>query len=173
MHYIISGACLLLCGSIADDSSLFADRQQAAIENRTQFQLVSSTGGLAVNADETCASTADTTTFIKGCDDCASRGWHIRLVCAGCRHKSHWNTRTGFLGAPTRHSQWMITMSSSKGRVCAKCNREQDLSHSQGFDDCTCFQDRYSSVWTCNNDNIRRCSRSYSSKPLFKDTYSR
>ena len=172
MHYIISGACLLLCGSIADDSSSLpiassSDREQNTVSTCVIHRWPSS------NADETCASTADITTFIKGCDDCALRGWHIRLVCAGCRHKSHWNTPTGFLGAPTRHSQWMITMSSSKGRVCAKCNREQDLFHSQGFDDCTFFHDRYSSVWTCNNDNIRRCSRSYPSKLWFKDTYSR
>lgn len=33
----------------------------------------------------------------------------------------------------------------TKVRVRAKCNREQHLSHPQGFDGCTCFQDRYGS----------------------------
>jgi len=114
---------------------------------------------MIVQCDErACAGTADTTTFIKACEDCASNGGRVCLVCAGCRYNNHWNLPIGIPGASTRHNQWMTAISSSKTRVCAKCDREQHRSHPQGFDGCTCFRDQYSSVWTCNNDDTRRWS---------------
>jgi len=115
---------------------------------------------MIVKCDEqACAGTADTTTFIKACEDCTRSWGGVCLMCAGCRYNNHWNPPTGFPGAPTRHNLWMTAISSSKGRVCAKCDREQHRSYPQGFDGCTCFRDRYSSVWICNHDDNRRCSK--------------
>jgi len=109
--------------------------------------------------EHACVGTADTTTFIKACEDCASGWGGVRLVCAACRHNNHWNPPAAVPGAPSRHNLWMRAISFSKARVCPKCDREQHRSHPQGFDGCTCFRDRYSSVWICNNDDITRCSK--------------
>lgn len=78
-------------------------------------------------------------------------------MCAACKYRDHWNRPSGFPLAPSRHDLWMSAILAAKARVCAKCNREQHRSHPQGFDDCTCFLDRYSSVWLCNDHDVGRC----------------
>lgn len=104
-----------------------------------------------------CAGSADTTTFIKKCEECdCPKGWRYRLVCAGCRHTNHWSVAAHIPGAISDHAEWMVEIAAAKARVCAQCNRDQHLRHPQGFDGCTCYRDQYSSAWTCMDCDLDR-----------------